>query len=44
MAKEEGDGLKCQMAKTAGKKKKIVVVVREDRNVDEYLKRQAKRQ
>lgn len=42
MARAEGEELKCQKAKTAGKKKKIVVLVREDRNVDEYFKRQTK--
>lgn len=42
MAREEGEELKCQKAKAAGMKKKIVVLVREDRNVDEYFKRQTK--
>lgn len=37
-----GEEWKCQKAKAAGMKKKIVVLVREDRNADEYFKRQTK--
>lgn len=33
---------KCQKAKAAGMKRKIVVLVRKERNVDEYFKRQTK--
>ncbi len=42
MLRQEGEEVKCQKAKAAGMKKKIVESVREDRNVDEYFKRQTK--
>lgn len=42
MVAEEGEELKCQKAKAAGMRKKTLVLVREDRNVDEYFKRRTK--
>lgn len=38
--RQKGEERKCQKARAAGMTKKIVVVVRGDRNVDGYFKRQ----